>query len=634
MSVVECYPFYDRLPQGKWTRVLLLEPGAHDDPVRCSLHPTAFQSAKYAAISYVWGNTQNTDSIVCQGLEIDVTANLVQSLRQVRYTDRPRHLWVDALCINQRNLQEKACQVDMMGEIYSHAWMVIICLGDDGHNGDAARAAFNTIRDYNSIAAKYMTESQISKDSYWKPTDDEGGYGLITGERLLPAVQIFKKPWFGRVWVLQEVGLAKEALLAYGSSTINFTEIMDFAQAWSRTGNDFPGVHFSAGYISALFNHIWATYAENVDRSWFSHSFILKTSARHMIQINKPELLDVLFKAQHIQKATDPRDFVYAFLGHPLAKSDDGQLLIEANYERTLLELRMLLFSRLGERSLRFLGLTWHRIAADLSNGPSWCPSLGSRRPWTMNGRYDASRGEKWLTQAKNLPPRVIDSCLDTSIYVLDKIFLCGKVAGGEPPMDGSGQAIDDDAHRMATITELSKQPSIVEEYWALLEATERIHKLAYEDKVLAFASTLLHAFSGDDKDPGSVFRSFCTFCKEYCPTIQADLEKYEWLDQLASVKTRFIPFLPRTANEIKGEKFFTTWKGYCGTSTPLIEPGDLICIIPSVQTPMVIRPVEGNDGSFKIIGSSYVRGMMYGEVFKTPAPGHRFPDVSIARFV
>ncbi|KAF4809533.1 Heterokaryon incompatibility protein 6, OR allele [Colletotrichum tropicale] len=512
MSTVEGYSFYDGLPVvGKWTRILLLEPGAYDDPVSCSLYLTPFQSAEYEAISYVWGSTQDTGSIVCQGLEIDVTANLVQSLRQVRYADQPRHLWVDALCINQRDLHEKAFHVNMMGEIYSHAWRVIIYLGDDGHNGEAATIAFDVIRDYNRLAAKYMTESRIADGSGWKPADDEGGYGLITGERLLPAVQIFKKPWFGRVWVLQEVGLAREVLTAYGNSVINFTEIIDFAKAWSQTGNDFTGVYFSSGYISLLFNHIWATYAQSVDRSWYRSSFILTTSARQVMRENKPEFEDVLFKAKQIQKATDPRDFVYAFLGHPLAKSDNGELLVEANYERTMSELRLLLFSRLSERSLRFLGLTWHK----------------------------------------------------TSVYIIDTVFLCGSIAGGEPSLDDSAKAEDADAHRLATEAALLNRPSIAEEYWALLEATERSQSLAYADKALAFASTLLHACDADDKDPASIARSFSDFCKEHCPTIQNRLEKYKWLNQWASAKTHFIPFVPRTASSIKGEKFFTTKKGY-----------------------------------------------------------------------
>ncbi|KAJ0335346.1 hypothetical protein COL922a_009360 [Colletotrichum nupharicola] len=400
----------------------------------------------------------------------------------------------------------------MMGEIYSHAWRVVICLGNDGHNGEAARIAFDAIQDYNRLAAKYMTELRIVDGSGWKPADDEGGYGLITGERLLPAVQIFKKPWLGRVWVLQEVGLAREVLLAYGRSSINFTEIMDFAQVWAQTGNDFPGVYFSSGLISGLFNHVWATYAESVDQSWYRSSFILTTSARQVMRTNKPEFQDVLFKARHLQKATDPRHFVYAFLGHPIAKSDDGQLLVEADYERTMAELRLLLFSRLSERSLRFIHLTWHKVLEDLSKGPSWCPYLDARRPWTMNGRYDASRDESLLTQATNIQPRVVDSCLETSVYIIDTVFLCGSIAGGEPSLDGGVQAEDADAHRLATEAALFNRPSIAEEYWALLEATERSHNLAYADKALAFASTLLHACDADDKNPASIARSFSGF--------------------------------------------------------------------------------------------------------------------------
>ncbi|KAF3801187.1 hypothetical protein GCG54_00010869, partial [Colletotrichum gloeosporioides] len=544
----------------KRTRILLLEPGAYDDPVSCSLYLMSFQSAEYEAISYVWGSTQDTGSIVCQGLEIGVTANLVQSLRQVRYVDHPRHLWVDALCINQRDLHEKAFHVNMMGEIYSHAWRVIICLGDDGHNGEAATTAFDAIRDYKRLAAKYITQSRIADGSGWKPADDEGGYGLITRERLLPAVQIYRKPWFGRVWVLQEIGLAEEALLAYGSSTINFTEIMDFAQAWAQTGNDFTGVYFSSGYIWGLFNHIWATYAESVDRLWYRSSFILTTSARQVIRKNKPDYEDVLFKARQI-----------------------------LNTE--------------GYRSKGFC----------------------------RNGRYDASRGENLLTQATNIKARVFASCLETSVHSVDTIFLCGRIAGGEPSLDGSAQVENADAHRLATEAALCNRPSIAEEYWALLEATERSHGLAYADKALAFASTLLHACD-DDKDPASIARSSSEFCKENCPTIQDRLEKHEWLKEWTSAKTHFIPFVPRTVSSINGEKFFTTKKG--GTITLLVELSDLICIIPSVQTPLVMRPVEGRDGAFHIIGSSYVCGMMYGDVFKTPEPGHCSPEVSIIHFV
>ncbi|KAG6357043.1 hypothetical protein INS49_014919 [Diaporthe citri] len=438
----------------------------------------------------------------------------------------------------------------MMGEIYSHAWRVIICLGDDGHNGESAKIAFDVIRDYNRIAAKYMVESRIADGSWWRPKEEDGGFGPVTGDRLLHAVKIVEKPWFGRVWVFQEVGLSRDAILAYGGSTINFTEIMELIEAWGQTGNEFPGISFMSGWISGFFTHIWATFATSIDQSWYRSSFILRTSAQHVMRRNTAEFLDVLFKARRMQKATDPRDFVYAFLGHPLARSEDGELLVEADYTTTISELRLRLFSRLAERSLRFTGLTWHKFLTDLSDGPSWCPYLDCHRNWTINGRYDASRGEHLLVPVGKHRARVSGFCLEASVYIVDTVLLCGEVAGG-----------DEDASYVPTEKMLSAQPSLAEQYWAVLEATESRNGLAYPDKALAFASTLLH--SCDEDDHASIARSFGDFCREHCPIIQNYLEKYEWLDQWALETTRFIPFIPRSGSSINGERFFTTMKGY-----------------------------------------------------------------------
>lgn len=513
-------------------------------------------------MSYTWGSTKDVGSITCQGLKISVTANLVQALRQVRYEHEPRHLWVDALCINQRNFQEKGLHVNMMGEIYSQAWRVIICLGDDGHNGESAKIAFDVIRDYNRIAAKYMDESRIADGSWWTPEEEDGGYGPVTADRLRHAVKIVEKPWFGRVWVFQEVGLSNNALLAYGGSTINFTEVMDLIEAWGQTGNDFPGISFSSGWISSFFTNIWATYPASIDHSWFRSSFILTTSARHAMRRKMPEFLDVLFKARQMQKATDPRDFVYAFLGHPLARSEDGELLVEADYTIPISELRLRLFSRLTERSLRFLGLTWHKTSADLFEGPSWCPHLDTRLSHTINGRYDASRGEHLPVPAGKHRARVNSSCLEASVYIVDTVLLCGEIAGGH-----------EDASYDSTEEMLSAQPSLAETYWAVLEATESINGLAYPDKALAFASTLLHTCAFDDNDQASVAKSFGDFCREHCPIIQTYLEKHKWLNQWALANTRFIPFIPRSGSSIKGERFFTTTKGYWYVTLFLEKP-------------------------------------------------------------
>ncbi|KAG5804774.1 hypothetical protein H9Q74_009813 [Fusarium xylarioides] len=269
----------------------MLGPGARDDPIECSLHVAKFDGEAYDAISYVWGNAAQRRSIQCQGHHVDMTMNLFEALRQIRQPHEPRRIWADSLCINQSDLVEKSFQVNMMGDIYAHAQQVVVCLGDDGQNGEAASVAFSVIQDYNRIAAKYLSEDVLNSREWWKAVDD---YGPVTATLLQNVLPVFKHPRFERVWVLQEVGLA------YVLSMMEFAEVMDFVQAWARTGDSFPGVYFRSGHISDLFTYIWFSYVKDLEVAWFRSSRILKVMFQQSLKRSKLEFLDVLFRARHI----------------------------------------------------------------------------------------------------------------------------------------------------------------------------------------------------------------------------------------------------------------------------------------------------------------------------------------------
>ncbi|KAF2105436.1 heterokaryon incompatibility protein-domain-containing protein, partial [Lophiotrema nucula] len=109
-------------------RVLTLAAGKADDDIHCTLQTTPLSTARYEALSYVWGYSRSTRLIHVQEKETQVTENLEAALRDLRYDDQPRLLWVDALCINQSDGEEKGHQVRMMGNIYSGAERVICWL--------------------------------------------------------------------------------------------------------------------------------------------------------------------------------------------------------------------------------------------------------------------------------------------------------------------------------------------------------------------------------------------------------------------------------------------------------------------------------------------------------------------------
>src|SRR5690348_3380219 len=88
-------------------RILELQPGDGNDKIQGSLKLISIKCLKperYSALSYSWGSdSQPRRSIFLDDMEFKVRRNLFQALQQLRYRDHPRLLWVDAICIDQRN---------------------------------------------------------------------------------------------------------------------------------------------------------------------------------------------------------------------------------------------------------------------------------------------------------------------------------------------------------------------------------------------------------------------------------------------------------------------------------------------------------------------------------------------------
>ncbi|KAF2877025.1 heterokaryon incompatibility protein-domain-containing protein [Massariosphaeria phaeospora] len=112
-------------------RVLELLPALSETtPLACRLRSGRIGSA-YEALSYVWGDVSDTVDLHCEGKTTGITQNLDAALRHVRYHDRSRYLWVDAVCINQRDMAERGHQVKLTRKIYKYAKGVLVWIGKD-----------------------------------------------------------------------------------------------------------------------------------------------------------------------------------------------------------------------------------------------------------------------------------------------------------------------------------------------------------------------------------------------------------------------------------------------------------------------------------------------------------------------
>ncbi|RDK39324.1 HET-domain-containing protein [Aspergillus phoenicis ATCC 13157] len=148
----------------------------------------------YEALSYVWGSNMRSRTIKVNNCEFPVTENLYLALLRLRNRQLERILWVDAICINQDDLDEKSEQIPLMRTIYAQAQHVTVWLGEAYEDGDKALEKLQSLAEGQDI-------------------DIEGCEKLC--------MDLFRRAWFRRIWVLQEVGVARFIYIMCGSVQIN-----------------------------------------------------------------------------------------------------------------------------------------------------------------------------------------------------------------------------------------------------------------------------------------------------------------------------------------------------------------------------------------------------------------------------
>jgi len=203
--VVEALP-----PDGDVVRVLELEPRSVGLDVRCRVRLRRPDDS-YEALSYSWGDTMITECITVDDKPWDVTKSLGTALRCLRYETNKRILWVDAICINQRDNDDMNRIIGMMPEIYRMAERVLAFLGD-GHDFSDL---FNLLH--------LVGEAQ----------DIDGDIDDLLLAVDLPLVitqmlRLLDEPWWSRIWIIQEFAYAShDPLIGYGRKWMNAYQFLD-----------------------------------------------------------------------------------------------------------------------------------------------------------------------------------------------------------------------------------------------------------------------------------------------------------------------------------------------------------------------------------------------------------------------
>ncbi|KAF5000633.1 hypothetical protein FDECE_11170 [Fusarium decemcellulare] len=222
-------PAYCQLEDGEF-RVLVLEPGARNEDLSCKLCICRHSdNVSYLALSYAWGDPAKVKQVQCNGQMIGIGSNLYQALIHLRNSHYERVFWVDALCINQDDFDERGHQVQDMRTVYANAREVFVWLGEaDFHSrqiiGSFSSSKWDTFwqsANWNTIGFDHT----IAAHQDFPTATDLDSLGVL-----------LERPWFRRLWILQEVALAKRVTVMAGHGCISWETFASLIHRVHRSG--------------------------------------------------------------------------------------------------------------------------------------------------------------------------------------------------------------------------------------------------------------------------------------------------------------------------------------------------------------------------------------------------------------
>jgi hypothetical protein len=356
--------------------VLHLLPGTKEDDILCSLRNIAIsQRVPYEALSYTWGSPDRCHQVGCDGFYLRVTSTLQEALRTMRYPDKKRTLWIDQLCINQEDVQERNSQVTIMHLVYKHATRTVVFLG-----------SVEGPEQPKTVLSTWKLLSELRKAS-----------GSRVGDTIKECQALFAHPWFRRVWILQEISMSNtlKIIVYYKYNEMAWNKL---SIAAGRFGQYSPGQKFRffqfppSARQHEMIVTTWTAMAVS-DSSSFSclHRYGALTNkynewfyTRFFLWL-EPRLTEVLQDSRFCL-ATDPRDKVYSLLN--LLSSGTAQAefawLLDVDYTLPVAEvyLRAARYSIETERSLEIL--CYKDAAPNVLNLPSWVPDWTAQRLFPM----------------------------------------------------------------------------------------------------------------------------------------------------------------------------------------------------------------------------------------------------------
>jgi len=621
----------------------------------------------YDCLSYTWGTEHSGQVVFLDEMPVQIGTNLHHALRRLQFPDQPRLVWVDFLCINQHDIQEKVAQIQIMFQIYHAARGVVVDLGDEADGSHQLAECMDRIWDK---AHGKPVSLPRKDDPVWE-----------SFRRFL------QRPWFRRVWVVQEVYAARRLQMRCGDwymDGIAFLGIMDL------------GFTYKLPFLSVLGEDI-RPCQDGLTLALNCLIFLMHLLGGKFGICNQPvkewSVLELLETSRH-HLSTDPRDRVFAFLNLCREAKEPA---LQADYSEAVGEIytRVAKFFAVRGQLSRLL------CSAGLSRStlglPSWIPD------WSLDGipvgdialQSNLNPGA-WGFTAGN-PPTTSTSTETTRDVTFDDscqglkvtAFFIGRVAKlgiihqyrdslvplaleeAEPELtkepDTKAAAtikVPESTFRAAeaavekfTEEEWTHVPVLIRYTYEMLVQVRASGAYEDQDAVEVTCRTMVC-----DRQPGSLYRAtpaeYVEFFKAYFTTCLTLLKGSSFSEfdfkqfvrdnsgevDIASHSQKDIqafhgPYLKSLSHRWRcGSRFKDSANWYCydkrlgitekglvGLVPHRTELGDQLVVVAGVSVPMILRKVAGYEDRYVVVGQTFFHGLMYGEIFEA---GHYDSEV------
>ena len=403
---------YKALP-GNHIRLLCLLPATSetDDLKAVIEHVPIGATGDYRALSYVWGSSKSTSELETPMGRVGITTSLSCALRHLRRINDPLTLWVDAVCINQEDNDEKIRQIRLLPRIFQRATSVTAFL-DKGKVHDRA---IETLMQINAKAQQSDSFVDLEGPS-GKPHMDRGLVAATNGEdggtaeeeafawpECLPAVpklwaskpvpppqdpiwnaihDFFANPWFRRAWVIQEIVFASSIRVICGKWIVEWNDLF--------------------GAMETIDHEICTSSEYSVPNLSWSHFLQIATHREREARKTRLALINLLESFRHAE-STLTRDRFFSLLGFA---ADSENPAFEPDYTSSL-EVVILRFAHAFIVQGKIM-LLLHRAGFEAKHEPSaarfpsWVPNWTTPRQPCLS--ESSHRGVQFAASWKTIP--------------------------------------------------------------------------------------------------------------------------------------------------------------------------------------------------------------------------------------